>query len=85
METTLDCNFKLKLDNMTQNNSKMEIFYDTDGTKDFVGFSFTYKDKLISLNGKKINEEDMSECFFHLEKQQIGFMIDCLKRIYDNI
>ena len=79
MDTKLKLNFRLQLDNNTAEDSIMEIFYDRNSDKEFVGIAFTLNDKPISLtNG-------MGEEYFHLEKEQVGFMINFLKRMYDNM
>ena len=84
MNDKLNCNAELFLENQSWDDSKMRIFYNYGyGEKEYAGFTFTYKDKLVPLVGKKT--EGHEEEYFHLEKQQIGFLIDFLKRLHDNM
>ena len=80
MNTQINLDTKLKLYNATTDDSEMNVFGDC-GRYDYVGLKFTYKDKLVKLGDKK--EEDSE--YFHLKKDQVGFLIDFLKRLYDGM
>jgi len=79
MGTKIDLNTQLKLNNGTADDSEMLVFGDY-GRKDWVGFKFMYEHKYV-----KLGEKDEDSEYFHLEKEQVGFLIDFLKRLYDNM
>ena len=63
---------ELSFENALTEKDRMRIFPDSDGTTDLVGFNI--------LKDNEPNEE-----YFHLDKFNIGCLIDFLKRIYDDM
>ena len=78
-----DTHTELRLNNARRDRAEIILFPDTDCQKDFVGFKIAYGGKDLTLCDKPISGDE--EEFFHLEKFQVGCLIDYLKRIYDSM
>jgi len=78
-------NSELILENDLRETNKMRVFPDSSGIaeKDLVGFTFSHKDKLLTMCDEPIGEN--AEEYFHLDKFNLGCLIDYLKRIYDDM
>lgn len=76
-------NSELILENPEREENKMRIIPDY-GSVDLVGFVFYYKGKLLSMCDKSPRNGNAEE-YFHLDKFQVGCLIDYLKRIYDDM
>ena len=72
-------NSELVLENPERRNNKVRFFADQTQF-DLVGFILSYKDKDISMTGEDIDGN--AEEFFHLDKFQVGCLIDFLSRIH---
>lgn len=76
-------NSELILENVERETNKMRVFADSVMNKDLVGFTFTHEDELLTMCNEPI--EGNGEQYFHLNKFNVGCLIDYLKRIYDNM
>lgn len=74
-------NTKMLLECFDQENSIMTVFADMSGDEDLVGFTFKYNDNDIALSGEEVTGN--AEEYFHLNKFQLGCLIDFLQRQYD--
>lgn len=74
---------ELILENDQIKENKMIVFPDGDSKKDLVGFQISYKDRILPLCDLIV--KDYSQTYFHLDKFNLGCLIDYLKRIYDNM
>lgn len=82
----MNYNVELYLENIDSEESKVRFFFDT-GKTDYIGMVFTYQDKEIPLysNIEDEDEDKNEDKYFYIEKNQVGFLIDFLKRMYDNM
>eukprot|EP00825_Cyclidium_porcatum_P014633 TRINITY_DN17915_c0_g1_i1.p1 TRINITY_DN17915_c0_g1~~TRINITY_DN17915_c0_g1_i1.p1 ORF type:complete len:102 (+),score=7.01 TRINITY_DN17915_c0_g1_i1:296-601(+) len=77
-------NAKLILTNPFRERNNLKIMLDTDGDTDFIGFSISDNDENLSLcNKDNIGKGD--DEYFHLNRGQVGHLIDYLKRVYKNM
>ncbi len=76
-------NSELTLENDQREENKMVVMPDRASTKDLVGFTFSYEGKLISMCDEDVDGEGQE--YFHLDKFNLGCLIDYLKRIYDDM
>ncbi len=76
-------NSELILENVERETNKMRVFADSGMSKDLVGFTFTHEDELLTMCNEPIDGN--GEQYFHLNKFNVGCLIDYLKRIYDNM
>lgn len=74
-----DFNSELVFNNSQGGDCIMKVFPD-EGSVDLVGFGFSEDDQDIPLT---IDVERMESTYFHLDKFQVGCLIDYLKRMYD--
>jgi len=81
MKENFNLNMTLELENESDSDSKMHIFPDRTSSVDLVGFSFTYNDRDIYL--QEVGEDQNAEEYFHLDKYQVIFLIDYLKRMIE--
>jgi len=75
-------NSELILQNALIERSEIRVFPDS-CKQDLVGFTFSYEDKFINM--KRNDSTDNAEEYFHLDKFNLGCLIDYLKRIYDDM
>ena len=76
-------NSKLTLENDQREGNKMMVFPDISGEQDLVGFTFSYKGKLISMCDDPVHGD--AQEYFHLDKFNLGCLIDYLKRLYEDM
>jgi len=77
-------NSELILENDQREQNNMRVFPDSAGReKDLVGFTFSYKDKLLTMCDEQVDGD--AQEYFHLDKFNLGCLIDYLKRIYDDM
>lgn len=77
-------NSELILENDQREENKMRVFPDSAGMKkDLVGFVFTYKGEDLTMCDDPVDGE--GEEYFHLDKFNVGCLIDYLKRIHDDM
>ena len=77
-------NSELILENDLRERNKMQVFPDSAGMdKDLVGFAFSYKEKLLTMCDEPVDGD--AQEYFHLDKFNLGCLIDYLKRIYDDM
>lgn len=77
-------NSELFLENALIEDNKMRIFPDSAGRDgDLVGFVFTYKDKPLTMCDEPVNGDGQE--YFHLDKFNLGCLIDYLKRIHEDM
>ena len=74
-------NTRIFLESFQEENSIMAVFADRTSEDDLVGFTFKYNDKDIALTGEEVTGN--AEEYFHLNKFQVGCLIDFLKRQYE--
>lgn len=75
-------NSELILENVERETNKMRVFADYSGMdKDSVGFTFTHEGELLTMCNEPIDGN--GEEYFHLNKFNVGCLIDYLQRIYD--
>jgi len=80
----LTCNVELILNDSFDNEDTVMIAeYDHTTEAEFLSLRFEYQGIPVSLNCHE--ELQDQENHFCLDKQQIGFLIDFMKRIYDNM
>jgi len=75
-------NSALVLDNATQEQSEIKVRYDF-GETDYIALTFKYQDKAVPLHGKKVTGN--AEEYFHLNKTQVGFLIEFLKNMHNEM
>jgi hypothetical protein len=62
----------------------MRVFPDSAGiNKDLIGFTFSHEDKLLTMCDEPVDGN--AQEYFHLDKFNLGCLIDYLKRIYDDM
>ncbi len=77
-------NSKLILENDLREQNTMRVFPDSAGGGiDLVGFTFSYKGELLTMCDEPIDGN--GEEYFHLDKFNLGCLIDYLKRIYEDM
>ncbi len=78
-------NSELILENDQRETNKMRVFPDIAGIpyKDLVGFTFSHKDKLLTMCDEPVDGDGQE--YFHLDKFNLGCLIDYLKRIHDDM
>ena len=77
-------NSELILENDQREQNKMRVFPDiVGGKRDLVGFTFSYEGKLLTMCDEPVDGDAQEH--FHLDKFNLGCLIDYLKRIYDDI
>lgn len=77
-------NSELILENDLRERNEMRVFPDfSGGDNDLVGFTFSYKDKLLTMCDEPVDGN--AQEYFHLDKFNLGCLIDYLKRIYDDM
>lgn len=74
---------ELILGNACREQNGMRVFPDGTVNKDLVGFTFTHRGELLSMCDRPVGEGE--EEYFHLDKFNLGCLIDYLKRIYDDM
>ena len=75
-------NTHLLLENPQREENILSVFTDI-GNQDLVGLTITHEEKELTLCNNEISGN--AEEFFHLDKFQVGCLIDYLKRIYDDM
>ena len=77
-------NSELILENDQRETNKMRVFPDSAGMeKDLVGFTFSHDGKLLTMCDEPVDGN--AQEYFHLDKFNLGCLIDYLKRIYDDM
>jgi len=77
-------NSELILENDLRERNEMRVFPDcSGGDNDLVGFTFSYKDKLLTMCDEPVDGN--AQEYFNLDKFNLGCLIDYLKRIYDDM
>lgn len=76
-------NSELILENALRERNKMIVFADSAVNKDLVGFTFSHEDELLTMCDEPVDGN--AQEYFHLDKFNLGCLIDYLKRIYDDM
>jgi len=74
-------NSQLILENSNREQNKMTIFPDDINYEGQVGFTFSDQGELLTMCNTPISGDQ--EQYFHLDKFNVGCLIDYLKRIHD--
>lgn len=77
-------NTDLRLENCDRDEHFLQIRADSDGTEISIVLNIHFKNEMVDLCGNTIIDEEVTYNepeYFHLDKFQVGVLIDYLKRV----
>jgi hypothetical protein len=75
-------NTDLRLENCDRDEHFLQIRADSNGEEILIGLNILFKNEMVGLCGDNINDKVINEPeYFHLDKFQVGVLIDYLNRV----